>query len=126
MGTCSKCGKEKNVSPRNKNKCSNCRTQERRIRVQRAIDILGRRCVRCGIKEPLHMDHINDDGYTKKTANGTYRRLMSVEQAEITIIINTGKSDRLQLLCPNCNHLKAHNREEYDRPPTYGPLGDKF
>ena len=69
------------------------------------------------------MDHINDDGHLRnKTAGGKYRRLMSAEQAEITKIIKTGRSDRLQLLCPNCNHLKHHDRAEYDRPPTYGPL----
>lgn len=88
-----------------------------------AIDILGRACVRCGITEPLHLDHINDDGHLRnKTANGRYRRVMQAEQAEITRILKTGKSDRLQLLCPNCNHLKAHNREVYDQPPAYGPV----
>jgi hypothetical protein len=122
MGTCSRCGEEKNVSRRNAGRCSNCRTQERRERVQQAIDILGRACVRCGITEPLHLDHVNDDGHTKRTANGNYRRVMQSEQAEITKIIRTGKSDRLQLLCLNRNHLKHHNRELYDQPPTYGPI----
>ena len=90
--------------------------------MHQAIDVLGRSCVRCGITAPLHLDHINDDGYANKTASGGYRRVFQAEQAEITKIINTGRSDRLQLLCANCNHLKAHDREEYNRPPTYGPI----
>jgi threonine synthase len=126
-GLCPDCGKKIPDDVVTKYRCSNCRTKERRARVQRAIDILGRACVRCGITEPLHLDHVNDDaGERNKTASGKYRRVMNAEQAEITKIIKTGRSDRLQLLCPNCNHLKAHNRAEYDKPPTYGPLRGKM
>lgn len=106
--------------------CSACRVQQRRDRVQQAIDLLGRACIRCGITEPLHLDHISDDGFRNKTAGGNYRRVMHAEGAEITRILATGHSDRLQLLCPNCNHLKHHNREEFDRPPIYGMLAKKF
>jgi hypothetical protein len=45
----------------------------------------------------------------------------ALELTEIRQIALTGRSDRLQLLCPNCNMLKALDRAEYDRPPTYGP-----
>lgn len=121
-GTCGSCGKVIATSLKTRHKCSGCRVDERRERVRLAVVILGGRCIRCGIAKPLHMDHINDDGYRNKTANGRYRRLMQAEQAEITQILKTGRSERLQLLCPNCNYLKHHDRAGYDCPPTYGPL----
>lgn len=101
--------------------CGHCRNEQRRRRVRQAVDALGHTCVRCGIKSPLQFDHIHDDGFKNKTAGGNYRRIMHAEGAEITRILRTGKSDRLQLLCPNCNYLKHHDRAEFDRLPSYGP-----
>lgn len=80
---------------------------------------MGRRCVRCGINHPLTWDHINND--VKRTITGVRRALYLAEQPEMTRIIQTGRSERLQLLCHNCNHLKQFDPEEFAKNPTYGP-----
>jgi len=83
---------------------------------------LGNACHRCGISYPLHWDHVNDDpprrGETVKRGS-----VLATEYREIRSIAETGRSDRLQLLCPNCNYLKQYDRAAYDEAPTYGPLG---
>jgi len=87
--------------------------------------IMGGRCVRCGITEPLDWDHINDDAPESSThsASGLRRRPgLSKLEPEFNSIRKTGKSDLLQLLCCNCNQLKRRNRAAFDLPPIYGML----
>jgi len=86
---------------------------------ERAKDVLGRCCVRCGIRDPLVWDHVNDDGNEERRRDRSARGHV---WRECTKIVETGRSHVLQLLCPNCNTIKAIDRAEYDRPPTYGPL----
>jgi len=96
---------------------------ERGVRRRKlAAEALGNRCARCGIAYPLDWDHINDDGGGRRTAGGRRYPLDVAHRVDFIVIINTGHSDLLQLLCPNCNRLKHIDRAEYDRPPTYGPL----
>jgi hypothetical protein len=118
QGACRGCGRTGVlVSAKNGHRCSGCRVNQRRERVRQAAAILGNQCNRCGITYPLAWDHINND--PKRTATGGYRRVLHSEQAEFTRIIESGTSDRLQLLCHNCNWLKYHDPAEFDRPPTW-------
>lgn len=121
-GSCPKCGdqsvgRDRRGNPRT---CSACRNVHLRDADALAKRALGACCARCGIVSPVVWDHINDDA---RTIPGRKRPSVRMsEKAEIRRIALTGKSDRLQLLCPNCNHLKHHDRAKYDQPPTYGPL----
>jgi hypothetical protein len=109
--------------PRGTSRCSKCAAQWRKNQAEKAKDVLGRRCARCDITQPLVWDHINDDGYLNRTNRDKFRQAVwRVEGKEMTAIIKTGKSDRLQLLCANCNTLKLVDPDEYKNPPTYGPL----
>lgn len=101
--------------------CSPCmRLTHRGVEIE-AKRRLGSRCARCGIVHPLQWDHISDDPKRTKTGPRRYAGFIR-EITEISKIARTGRSDRLQLLCPNCNMLKALGRAAYDRAPTYGPL----
>lgn len=102
-------------------RCSPCVRLSKREVEAKARGRLGNRCARCAIEYPLQWDHVNND--PKKPASGPRRYAgFALEFTEIRKIALTGQSDRLQLLCPNCNTLKALDRAEYDRPPAYGPL----
>lgn len=84
------------------------RDQERRRQV---IEAYGGKCIRCGIDEwrLLVLDHVNDDGYKL--------RGKAHPQGGVTFmnwLIEQGYPDIVQLLCHNCNALKAHHREFYD------------
>jgi hypothetical protein len=84
---------------------------------QLAIQMLGGRCVRCGIAHPLCIDHVNNDGYIEKQDYG--RRL---RPNQIAAQVISGKNwGRYQLLCHNCNYLKTAEPETFQQPPTYGP-----
>lgn len=121
-GSCPRCGGQSvgygaNGLPR---VCSACNHGRLREADRAAKQALGGCCARCGIASPVVWDHVNDDA---RTVPGRKRPSVRVsEKAEIRRIALIGRSDRLQLLCPNCNHLKHHDRAEYERPPTYGPL----
>jgi hypothetical protein len=74
----------------------------------RAIDKLGGRCTMCGISDRrvLCLDHINGDGYKERGDPKTlFHQVLS------------GRKD-IQLLCANCNMIKAQENGETRRGPT--------
>jgi hypothetical protein len=90
----------------------------KRLRVvDEAKRILGGRCVRCGITNPLDLDHVADNGHEHRcTGRGNMDCWWSV--------IEETDGGAHQLLCTNCNALKQRDPDEYAKPPTYGPLPD--
>lgn len=83
-----------------------------RERVRRgAFALYGSRCVRCGFDDEraLQIDHIDGApeprGHKLRGGEGLYRALLSGEKSV----------DAHQLLCANCNWIKAHEREEWAR-----------
>jgi hypothetical protein len=101
------------------------RERLRRLR-EEAVEALGGACVRCGITKPVEIDHVNDDGYLMARNDRNGRRSRSRQPHRIMQmheeIIKHGGQGKYQLLCANCNRLKQFYREDYDLPPTYGPL----
>ncbi len=76
-----------------------------------AIENYGGECVRCGIDDPrlLCFDHVNDDGAQMR------RDKVHPRGASFYVwLIKHNCPDTFQLLCWNCNALKAHHREHYD------------
>jgi hypothetical protein len=73
-------------------------------RRNRALDILGARCVwcKCTARVALEFDHINNDGNVCRDAGE------QMGNVHLEIIKNMG-SDRIQILCNNCNMGKARN-----------------
>ena len=72
-----------------------------------AILYLGSKCAGCGYDEDiraLQIDHIYGGG--RKEKRERVRGLMYREVAE-------GKRADIQLLCANCNHIKAHKNKEF-------------
>lgn len=69
------------------------------------IEAYGGKCVCCGETEPqfLTIDHINNDGYSKRLAG---------EGSGATLYMKLKKLDwpkeEYQLLCMNCNFAKGH------------------
>lgn len=118
------CGKCKEPKTENSSSiCWKCVYAARKNTEKRAQEVLGSKCLRCGIIHPLVWDHIQDDGHKyKKTKTGSGNYSRQAMWSEFTKIVKTGSSDILQLLCSNCNQLKAVDRETYDQPPTYGML----
>lgn len=98
--------------------CCNCRwliSQELRpskrkwtygTRWREFCELLGEHCARCGFDDirALHIDHVADDGaeHRKRTSKGSRREYYD----EILQALREG-SKQFQLLCPNCNRLKA-------------------
>lgn len=120
---CVTCRQDK--KPNRGNRCDACRYAKKKANAREAMEMLGGYCRRCYITAPLVWDHINDDGHLERRRDDgtrTARSVWQINTAEIMRIRETGQSDKLQLLCPNCNHLKAVDPEEYKKPPTYGPL----
>lgn len=77
-----------------------------------AIEKYGGACVRCGIEDQrvLCFDHVNDDG-------AEMRRLKKHPKSGYNLCVwlkKHGWPDFIQLLCANCNLLKAYHREHYD------------
>ena len=70
------------------------------------IEKLGSKCIRCGIDDwrVLQIDHINGDGHKERKKCQSY-----------TIWLRALKEDtgKYQLLCANCNVIKAREAGEY-------------
>jgi hypothetical protein len=86
--------------------------QRRTLRDQ-ILDILGRKCVRCGYDtdvRALQIDHVNGGGSQerKKLVFGIpyYRRILECVQA------NSGE---YQVLCANCNVIKRMEEKEHGK-----------
>lgn len=76
-----------------------------------AIEKYGGACVRCGIEDwrLLCFDHVNDDGNAMR---GTLHPVSATDF--VKWLRKQGWPPIVQLLCYNCNALKAHHREYYD------------
>ena len=79
------------------------RRRNYRLKVE-MVSMMGGECTGCGLTEIslLTVDHIDNDGYkTKNRQKGMsfYRKILR----------GTVSSDRLQLLCYNCNNVKRVN-----------------
>lgn len=72
---------------------------------QKAIDVLGGKCVHCGIADVrvLQIDHINGGG-TKEN------RAISSHGIEAKVVRTGGEG--YQLLCANCNWIKRSEKKE--------------
>lgn len=92
----------------------------------RAKEVLGNRCARCAISHPLQWDHINEDPQQSSRAGGKRSSVFQTEYAEISKIARGEISERLQLLCPNCNWLKEFDPMSYLEDPIYGPVESRF
>lgn len=79
-----------------------------RLRAQ-VLDKYGGRCGRCGIDDPrvLQIDHIDGApeprGHKLRGGEGLYRALLT----------GVKRWEDHQLLCANCNWIKAHERNEF-------------
>jgi hypothetical protein len=90
------------------------RTNARRNKLREQIlDILGRKCVRCGYDadvRALQIDHVNGGGSQerKKLVYGIpyYRRILESVQT------NSGE---FQVLCANCNVIKRMEEQEHGK-----------
>jgi hypothetical protein len=78
-----------------------------RRRRQRVLDLFGSRCVRCGCDDVrvLQVDHINGNG--RKEVQGFSSRTKYL--LHILAVNGIG----YQLLCANCNLIKAWEQEEW-------------
>lgn len=96
-----------------------------RRKEEEAKQVLGSCCARCGIEHPLQWDHINNDPQRR---SGAAKRssTFQTEYAEISKIARGEGSTRLQLLCPNCNWLKAYDPVSYLEQPAYGPTESRY
>jgi len=85
--------------------------RERRYIIrQKLIDILGDKCIQCGISDPrvLQIDHINGGG-TKEVRhfkNGVNMYMFYINDPSIA-------RTKLQILCANCNWIKRHENKEH-------------
>ena len=79
----------------------NRRAKER----QDILELLGGKCVKCGISDwrVLQIDHINGDG-------GKERRITNLNR----MLLKNIDRKRHQILCANCNWIKMHDNKEYD------------
>lgn len=73
----------------------------------------GGKCKRCKISDSrvLCIDHVNGDGHKKKT--GTNRRVGVF--STIVRLSKLPRSKDYQLLCANCNIIKARENKEFAR-----------
>lgn len=78
----------------------------------RAFEVLGRACVRCGFADPraLQIDHVFSDGAEhrrKAPSNHAVHRAVMADPS------------RFQILCANCNQIKKHDLDEVYRKDSY-------
>lgn len=80
----------------------------------KCLDILGRKCIRCGYEDDvraLQIDHVNSDGRLDRTSahsGGSYYHHILNE-------IDAGRDNRYQVLCANCNVIMRDERQECPR-----------
>ena len=70
-------------------------------------------CKRCGFDDErvLHIDHIHGGGHAE-------RQVKSAQMIRDWIVKNPEAArEKYQLLCANCNYLKALEEKEYKRGP---------
>ena len=88
-------------------------TREYHVKLRKkALDILGGKCVECGLEETeensglLDFDHIKRSSKKRKTESSseTFRRVVYRGATAHEII---------QLLCPNCHRLKTIRESEF-------------
>ena len=74
---------------------------------QRALELLGGKCSRCGFSDPraLQIDHINGGGVQEHKRLGGRR---------ITKKVAEGYTEGYQLLCANCNWIKRVENGEHN------------
>jgi len=82
------------------------REKEKRVFL---INFLGGKCITCGFEDirALELDHKNNDGYLdrKRIGNKVFRYYYNhLEEA----------LEKLQILCANCNKIKAKEENEYN------------
>lgn len=80
---------------------------------ERVFEALGRVCVRCGFSDPraLQIDHIHGGGHRLRLASRT-RSMVSHMAA---ILRHPDVRAEFQILCANCNWIKAHENSN-ERP----------
>lgn len=81
-----------------------------RVQVMREllIERLGGVCIRCGYSDPraLQFDHIHGDGASDRSqVRSRYKKWLADSSLE----------ERIQLLCCNCNWIKALENKEFRR-----------
>jgi len=99
---------------KNKVKLNKQRNEFRRLLREKAIKMLGNKCIRCGFSDirALCFDHIHGGG-TKEA------RCKYIQARQIAHIIVTRPKeewqDKYQLLCANCNFIKKLENDEVRR-----------
>ncbi len=82
----------------------------------RALDVLGNKCVNCGFsdKRALQIDHIRGDGaIERRSARHAQAMIYKFIIAEPHLA-----RGRYQILCANCNCIKAHRNGEWSGKRT--------
>lgn len=79
-----------------------------------AITKLGGACVRCGFldRRALQFDHIKGGGAKDRKTN---RHNGTASYTFYKLVATTDQSQKFQLLCANCNLIKAHETGEFKR-----------
>lgn len=103
------------------------RNKERQLRLKREVreqilDALGPRCVQCGFadRRALQIDHVHNDGAEERRAlHPKYPRATATKKYYLHILCNIG-SGRYQVLCANCNWVKAKigASQDANNPPS--------
>lgn len=91
------------------------REQKRR---EALIEFLGGRCVRCGYSEDiraLQLDHKNGDGTQDREKFGSYIARYYCKHLDEA-------KEKLQVLCANCNKIKAAEENEYYKKKRITPI----
>ena len=104
--TCGKCLKK---SPGRQRRRKRAIEKIRRMK-EHAFNILGRKCVMCGNEDirVLCFDHIGGGGKTEREETGKYSYQI------IWTISPEEARERFQVLCRNCNWIKAHEKDEFE------------
>jgi len=84
------------------------REQRRQLR-QKAFDLLGRLCIRCGFSDEraLQVDHINGGGTEEARRLGPWKLAKRIIE----------HPEDYQILCANCNWIKRHEQNEQPSGP---------
>lgn len=101
-------------------RCKECsKANIKRLRAEyrkRVYDHYGNKCNRCGFADEraFVVDHVKGDGYLDKNEGGT-RYLGSGAYLRVL-----KEPERFQLLCANCNTIKAREAGEFSTKHTKG------